>query len=197
MSLVIPGASSFAANKDNPLYAFIARAPSSDPSPGKWKEYFNGAWSEPGVNGKSSKVDGLGIAWWNTTNQTLSLNWVKGGMGLQGPNDHLHFTSLLAQSLMLPEPGDWSRRNGLELLSYHTLIDSKTGLNQLGDRWLLTYMYLNPGENFAKRYLVFRPVDISWSREASEREVGEMLTHWYDAAHHNHWATSAPVPATT
>jgi hypothetical protein len=39
-------------------------------------------------------------------------------------------------------------------------------------------MYLNPGENFGKRYLIFRPVDVSWSREAGEPEVGEMLTHW-------------------
>jgi hypothetical protein len=42
------------------------------------------------------------------------------------------------------------------------VIDAHTGLNQLSDHWLLAYMYLNPGENFGKRYLVFRPVDISW-----------------------------------
>jgi hypothetical protein len=54
-------------------------------------------------------------------------------------------------------------------------------------------MYLNPGENFSKRYLIFRPIDISWSRRPDEPEVGEMLTHWY-AAHHDHWATIAPVP---
>ena len=175
-------------------YGFIARAPSSDTGPGKWKKYLNGAWSQPGVNGKSSKVDGLGVAWWKTTNQTLSVNWVKGGLGLQASNDRLHFTQLFSQPLMFAEPGDWSRKNGLELLSYPTLIDSKTGLNQLGDHWLLTYMYLNPGENFGKRYLIFRPVDISWSRAVVEPEVGEMLTHWYSAAKHDHWATTAPVP---
>ena len=55
-------------------------------------------------------------------------------------------------------------------------------------------MYLNPGENFGKRYLIFRPVDISWSRAPGEPQVGEILTHWYDAAQHDHWATIAPVP---
>jgi len=95
---------------------------------------------------------------------------------------------------MLLEPGDWSRKNGLELVSYADLIDAKTGLNRLGDHWLLTYMYLNPGENFSKRYLVFRPVDISWSRAPDEPQVGEMLTHWYDKSLHDHWATTAPVP---
>ena len=38
-------------------YGFIARAPSSDPGPGKWRKYFNGEWSEPGVGGKSSPFD--------------------------------------------------------------------------------------------------------------------------------------------
>jgi hypothetical protein len=175
-------------------YGFAARAPISDPGPGKWTKYFNGSWSEPGVGGKSSPIDGGGSAWWKTTGETIGLNWVKGGMGLVVSQDHLHFTPILSPPLFLTEPGDWSRKNGLELVSYADLIDVKTGLNQLDDHWLLAYMYLNPGENFGKRYLIFRPVDVSWSREAGEPEVGEMLTHWYDAAHHDHWATTAPVP---
>ena len=178
----------------NAGYTFVARAPSSDPGPGKWKKYFNGSWSEPGVAGKSSPIDGAGSAWWKTTNRTIGLNWVKGGIGLVSSEDRLHFTPVLSQPLMLAEPGDWSRKNGLELISYANLIDTVTGLNQLDDRWLLTYMYLNPGESFGKRYLIFRPVDISWSRAPGEPEVGEMLTHWYDAAHHDHWTTVAPVP---
>jgi hypothetical protein len=175
-------------------YGFIARAPSSNPGPGQWKKFFDGAWSEPGVGGKSSPVDGIGVAYWTTTHQTVSLNWVEGGLGLQVSADRLHFTSVFSQPLLLVEPGDWGRKNGLELVSYPDLIDAKTGLNQIGDHWLLAYMYLNPGENFGKRYLIFRPVDISWSRAPGEPEVGEMLTHWYDAVHHDHWATTAPVP---
>jgi hypothetical protein len=175
-------------------YTFLARAPASDPGPGQWKKYFNGAWSEPGVDGKSSPIDGAGVAWWNTTGETVGLNWVKGGTGLTVSADRLHFSPLLSQPLMLTEPGDWSRKNGLELVSYADLIDASTGLNQLGDHWLLAYMYLNPGENFGKRYLVFRPVDISWSRTPGEPQVGEMLTHWYNKSMHDHWATTAPVP---
>jgi len=175
-------------------YGFAARAPANDPGPGKWKKYFNGEWSEPGVDGKSTKVDGLGVAYWTTAHQFLGLNWVKGGVGLIASPDPPHFTAALSQPLMLAEPGDWSRKNGLELLSYPSLIDAHTGLNQLADQWLLAYMYLQPGENFGKRYLIFRPVDISWSRAPGEPQVGEMLTHWYDAAAHDHWATTAPVP---
>jgi hypothetical protein len=95
---------------------------------------------------------------------------------------------------MLTEPGDSSRKNGLELVSYPVLIDANTEQNQLGDRWLLVYMYLNPDGNFGKRYLIFRPVDITWSRAANEPQIGEMLTHWYDGAQHDHWVTTAPVP---
>jgi len=175
-------------------YTFAARAPSADPGPGKWKKYFNGSWSEPGVGGKSSPIDGGGVAWWKTTGETVGVNWVKGGVGLVTSADRLHFKSILSEPLMLIEPGDWGRKNGLELVAYQDLIDAKTGLNQLDDHWLLAYMYLNPGENFGKRYLIFRPVDISWSRAADEPEVGEMLTHWYSAAQHDHWATTAPVP---
>jgi hypothetical protein len=175
-------------------YGFIARALASDPGPGKWKKYFNGEWSEPGVDGKSSPVDGLGVAYWTTTRETIGLNWVKGGMGLVASSDRLHFTAVLSQPLMLAEPGDWSRKNGLELLSYPSLIDAHTGLNELSDHWLLAYMYLNPGEGFDKRYLIFRRVDVSWSRAPGEPQVGEMLAHWYNAAQHDHWATTAPVP---
>jgi hypothetical protein len=95
---------------------------------------------------------------------------------------------------MLHEYGDWSRKNGLELYAYMDLIDAKTGLNQLGDHWLLAYMYLKPGEGFDKRYLVFQPVDVSWSRKPGEPEAGVMLAHWYGAGLHDHRATVSPVP---
>ncbi len=175
-------------------YTFIARAPGSNLAPGQWKRFFNGTWSEPGVGGKSSAVGGLGVAYWSTTKQTISLDWVHGGIGLQVSADRLHFAPVFPQPLMLVTGGDWGRHDGLELVSYPDLIDAKTGLNQLGDHWLLAYMYLSPGEGFAKRYLVFRPVDISWSRNPGEPTVGEMLTHWYDALHHEHWTSVAPVP---
>jgi hypothetical protein len=89
------------------------RAPASDPGPGKWKKYFNGTWSKPGVGGKSSPVDGLGVAYWTTTRETVGLNWVKGGgLGLLASRDRLHFKAVLSQPLLLAEPGDWSRKNG-------------------------------------------------------------------------------------
>jgi hypothetical protein len=175
-------------------YTFVARAPASDPGPGKWKKYFNGAWSEPGIDGKSSPIDGFAVGYWNTVHAFIGLKGVNAKIGISVSPDQLHFTPILSQPLMLIEPVDWARKNGLELVSYSDLIDAHTGLNQLGDHWLLTYMYLNPGENFGKRYLVFRPVDISWGRAPGEPQVGEMLTHWYNKSLRDHWASTAPVP---
>jgi hypothetical protein len=118
----------------------------------------------------------------------------QGGIGLVVAKDYLNFTDVLSQRLMLTEYGDWSRKNGLELLAYGALIDAGTGLNQLGDHWLMTYMYLKPGEGFDKRYPVFQPVDVSWTRQPGEPQVGVMLTHWYSSSLHDHRATVSPVP---
>ena len=175
-------------------YTFAARAPVADPGPGEWRRYFNGAWNEPGVAGKGNPLDGAGVAYWTTVGRTAGLKWIRGGLGLVVSGDRVHFTPVPSQPVMLIEPSDWSRKNGLELVSCADLIDAHTGLNQLGDHWLLAYMYLSPGETFGKRYLVFRPVDFSWSRAPGEPPVGEMLTHWYNAAQRDHWATAAPVP---
>jgi hypothetical protein len=175
-------------------YTFAARAPATDPGPGSWKKYYNGSWSQPGVDGKASPLDGFAVAYWTTIHEMIGLKGVNGKIGISASSDQLHFTPILSEPLMLIEPGDWARKNGLELVAYTDLIDAHTGLNQLSDHWLLAYMYLNPGENFGKRYLVFRPVDISWGRAPGEPQVGETLTHWYNKAEHDHWATTAPVP---
>jgi hypothetical protein len=91
----------------------------------------------------------------------VSINWVKGGLGVSLSPDRVHFTDALSVPLMLTEPGDWGRHNGLELTAYHDLIDAKTGQNLLGDHWLMAYMYIKPKEGFDKRYLMFRPIDVA------------------------------------
>ncbi len=84
-------------------YGFVARAPASDPGPGKWKKYFNGSWSEPGVGGKSSPIVGGGVAYCTTTRETVGINWVRGGgLGLLASPDRLHFTAVLSQPLCWP-----------------------------------------------------------------------------------------------
>lgn len=125
--------------------------------------------TEPGPNRESAENQAPSTGWASLIGQQrISLNWARGGIGLQVSADRLHFKPVFSQPLMLTAGGDWGRKDGLELVSYPVVIDAQTGLNQLGDHWLLAYMYLNTGEGFDKRYLIFRPVDISWSRSPSE-----------------------------
>jgi hypothetical protein len=118
-------------------YTSAARAPATDPGPGKWKKYYNGSWSQPGVDGKASPIDGFAVAYWTTIHEMIRLKGVNGKIGISISSDRLHFTPILSEHLMLIEPGDWARKNGLELVAYTDLIDAHTGLNQLSDHWLL------------------------------------------------------------
>ena len=176
---------------------YVARAPISNPGSGQWKKYYNGSFSEPGIGGKSTNMSQqVGDAsFWLTTHQTVSVTWVKGGLGIQFSKDYMHFTEFPVPILKL-DTGYWDRRKNPpnELLSYAGLIDAATGANQLGDQWYVTYMYLQPNEGFDKRYLVFRPVSVSLSRQGDEPQVGVMLTRWYSNQKHDHWTSVQAVP---
>jgi len=175
----------------------VARAPVGDPSPGHWLKYFNGTWSEPGLGGDASKLAGVGtsVARWTTTGETVDLHEVAGGggPGLLFSRDHTTF-SALREPLLVLDHGTWSRPAPSELLAYTDLIDARDGSNQLGNAWLLVYTYLQPNEGFNKRYLVFRPVDVSISPTPVRPQVGVLLAHWYNPALHDHWSTTAAVP---
>jgi len=191
--------------KDGYFYAYcwrngdygtiVARAPVSDPSPGKWKKYFNGSWNEPGLRGNASKIKtGTATARWTTTGETVNLGAVPGGMGIYFSTDHVNFSPLPVPLLKL-DNATWKRPGDPhELTAYSDLLDAETGSNQLGNHWLLTYMYLQPNEGFDKRYQVIRRIEVSRSRKPDEPAVGVMLAHWYDAKLRDHWATTAPVP---
>jgi hypothetical protein len=87
-------------------YTFLARAPIATPGPGNWKKFYNGEWSQPGVGGLSSPVDSLAVGYWLTADKTVSIKWVRGGLGIALSQDRVHFTDALPEPLMLTEPGD-------------------------------------------------------------------------------------------
>jgi hypothetical protein len=75
----------------------VARASTSDPGPGKWMNYLQGKWEQPGLGGDATPlVDGpaTSAARWSTTGETLLLGWIKGGMGLFLSDDHITFSQL-------------------------------------------------------------------------------------------------------
>jgi hypothetical protein len=196
---------SCARNRDRVRY--VARAPVSNPGPGNWKKYFNGAWSQPGVGGDASKSGGGGIlANWPTVGEMVSLIYqprtrapsdktpAPGAMHLAFSEDRLNFT-LLSEPLILLDGGGWARPNPYELLDYWSLLDAHTASNQLSsNQWNLFYMDIQPNESFDKRYLVARPMEVSQSRRSDEPQVGVELAHWYNPRLHEHWSTIAAVP---
>jgi hypothetical protein len=174
---------------------FVARAPVSDPSPGNWKKYFNGDWSQPGVGGDATLLgNNIRPAHWISQDMEVGVDWGPKGITLAFSADRLHFTDL-PQPILTLDTGSWNRKaDSAELLAYETLIDARTGENQLSDHWLMAYMYLQPGEGFDKRYLVFRPIDVTWGRKPDEPQSAVALARWYNAKLHDRWSTVAPVP---
>lgn len=186
--------------KDSLVYA--ARAPVTNPGSGNWKKYFNGAWSEPGLGGDASRMGpknwtvGTAAARWLTSGEFVNLGGVTGGLGVYFSTDHVNFIALPAPLIDIDPNVSWVKRlqEPHELLTYFSLLDANTGGNQLNDHWLLAYMDLQPHESFDKRYLVFRPVEVSRSRKPGEPQVAIALAHWYNPGKHEHWSTVAAVP---
>jgi hypothetical protein len=94
---------------------FLARAPIAQPGPGNWKKFYNGSFSEPGVGSLSSPVDALAVGYWLTADKTVSIKWVRGGLGVALSQDRIHFTDALSEPLMPTEPGDWSRHSRFDV----------------------------------------------------------------------------------
>ena len=177
---------------------FVARAPVSTPGPGHWMKWFSGAWNEPGLGGKATglSVKSSGLARWVTTGQTVGLGEVPGGIGLFLSSDHTTFTAL-PEPLLPNGPGSWNRPDPNEFSSYFGILDVANGSNQIADKWMVSYAYIQPNEGFGERYLVFRPVDVSISPTPVRPQIGVMLARWRNAAQRERWSTIAPVPTGT
>jgi hypothetical protein len=176
----------------------VARAPVNDPGPGHWVKWFNSAWSEPGLGGDATPLSAksAGLARWQRTGETIGLGSVAGGIGLFRSTDHTTFIAL-PEPLLPNGPGSWTRPDPNEFSSYFGILDVESGSNRLGDKWMLSYTYIQPGEGFGQRYLVFRPVDVSISSSPVRPQVGVMLTRWRNARQRERWSTIAPVPPGT
>jgi hypothetical protein len=119
--------------------------------------------------------------------------WVRGGVGLFLTSDHTTLTPL-PEPLLSVDPGEWKRPAPSELIFYPVILDAKTGANQLSNSWMLAYAYFQPNEGGSQKYLVFRDVTVSTSNAPGSPQVGVLLARWYNAALHDRWSTTAPVP---
>jgi hypothetical protein len=180
--------------KDGAL--IVARAPVSNPGPGNWMKFFRGRWDQPGLGGEATRLmngSGTSVARWMTTGQVVLTGWVRGGLGLFLTSDHTTLTPL-PEPLLSVDPGEWKRPAPSELIFYPVILDAKTGANQLSNSWMLAYAYFQPNEGGSQKYLVFRDVTVSTSNAPGSPQVGVLLARWYNAALHDRWSTTAPVP---
>lgn len=175
----------------------VARAPVASPGPGSWVKYFNGAWSSPGLGGDATSLGYIGASAgrWTANGDILLLNpdhWF-GGLRLSFSRDKVSFTSV--QEPLIPlEDDNWNRPAPTELVAYPSVMSYDDVSNQVGSSFLLTHVYVQPGEGFAQRYLVFRDVWMSVSASPVTPQVGIALTRWFNAAAKDRWTTTAPVP---
>ncbi len=123
------------------------------------------------------------------------LGWEHGGITLLSSADGMTFTTL-REPLIYVGTGrvSWSRPGPTELIAYPVLLDAKTGSTEISNSWVLAYMYVQPNEGMAKRYLIVRPVEVSVSNSPVSPQIGVLLARWYNAKVHDRWSTTEAVP---
>jgi hypothetical protein len=177
----------------------VARAPAANPWPGSWVKYFNGSWSQPGLGGDATALGPLGTAAgrWVDNDHLLLLDTDPGigGLKISFSKDKTSFTTLGEPLIPVDGAVRWDRPAPTEFIAYLSVLNYNDSRNQITSPFLLTHVYIQPGEGFDQRYLVFRDVWMWLSPSPVTPQVGITLSRWYDAAGKDRWATTAPVPS--
>lgn len=179
-------------------HTFVARALASNPIPGNWFKWFSGSWSQPGVGGNASSLGphGMAASRWLLNNNIMLLGMedatVFGGMRMSFSSNKTSFTSV-NEPLLRVDGYEWVRPASTELIGYPSTIDYD-GDDLWNGGFLLSHLYIQPTEDFDKRYLVFRDVTVTLMGSTQSPQVGVALARWYNAAQHDRWSTTAPVP---
>lgn len=173
-----------------------ARAPIDNPIPGNWYKFKDGAWSQPGLGGDAFPLRytdslrspiGFGsasVSKWTSKNYVTLVNnessgSTRGGVYISFSDNFVDF-SQVPQPILVTDGAEWIRAAASgDLIAY----PSGIGLNG-GREWdggfLLTYTFLEPGEDFQRRFLVFREVYVLQGGQvgAQDPQVGIELTKW-------------------
>jgi hypothetical protein len=171
---------------------FVARAPLSDPAPGRWFKWDGTGWNVPGLRGHATPLAGPvgnSVAYWETGKRFFLLA-TRGSIWLSIGEDPLRF-STLAEPLLLYDSDSWQRPGPTDLYGYPSLM-GEAGTNRLSDHFFLTYMYLPPGTDFTQRYIVMQDVWITRTSAPVAPQVGVALSRWKkpDGAL---WTTTGPA----
>lgn len=197
-------------NPDGFLYAYClrardwaiiaARAPANDPTPDRWLKYFEGAWTKPGRGGDATPLVtqdtgqalGTSASSWTATGATILLGNDARGLVAFISRDPVAFAGVTAP-LLPTGPQQWVRPAPSELVAYPVLVDRATGGSAIGSAATLLYTYLEPDEDFSRRYLVARDITLVLQPEPAMPQVGVLLGRWRDAGSGARVSSTGPV----
>lgn len=140
--------------------------------PGTWYKYHNGSFSEPGIGGESSPIDPSGaltrswVSYNSYLGSYLGFSYIQrdgkfAGYGFTVSPDGISSWTTLPYLVLSSEGEYWGRNpDSKDLAEYLSLISVYGDGTQIGDTFWLYYMYLNPGEDFDRRYLARRKIHI-------------------------------------
>lgn len=159
----------------------VARAPLGLPT--DWRKYFEGEWTEPGLDGRATDIGfvGTGAGYMRDLGVVAAVAndpWF-GGLRLSFSADKLAFADL-AEPLLPLDGTEWERPAATELVGYSTILDPETGGNAVGKTFLLSYIFVPAGKGFEDRYLVHRQVSLTVGVEPPLVQAGIALTRYVD-----------------
>ena len=175
----------------------VARAPVSDPGPGKWMKYFqaNGISQDSAATHRPRQGSGRQdrAVDHDRPNFDARLGARRHNTAFLRRRNEFHNAARTADVCRCrPRKLESSRSHRADSLS--GLVGRQNGQHSNSNSWLLAYMYVQPNEGMAKRYLIVRPVDVSVSNSPVTPQVGVLLSRWYNATMHDRWSTTDAVP---
>ena len=170
------------------------RAPLGDLT--DWRKFYQGVWSEPGLGGEATAIGFFGPAagylrqpGWLATVTTDP--WF-GGVRLSFSADKVSFVDL-DEPLLTIDGSDWNRPAASDLIAYATLVNPDNGSNSVEQDFVLSYIYVPPGEGFESRYLVQQDVSLTITDAPVAVQVGMALTRWADADGRIYVSSTGPL----
>jgi hypothetical protein len=172
----------------------VARASASDPT--DWQKYYEGVWNEPGLGGNATAIGfvGTGVGYLRERGVVAAVTTDKwfGGLRLSLSQDKVSFADL--KEPLLPIDGaEWNRPADTSLIAYGTILNPENGSNAVNSQFLLSYIYVPPGQGFESRYLVQHEVTLSVEDEPQAVQAGMALTRWSDPERKIYVTSTGPL----
>ncbi len=170
----------------------VARAPRTDPAPGKWIKWSGNGWNAPGLGGTAAPLNGavgMSSSYWTEADAVLLLATTPSALQLSAAKDKLHFATI-SEPIILYDANDWKRPAASDLYAYPSMV-AEHGLNNIRRRFFLTYTYIPPGQDFTQRYLVMHEASIALAPTPQRPQVRVALSRW-TSSDGGKWVTTGP-----